>query len=68
MHGGNSISYRGDVFLVKMALHEFGKYVWAAYNDVALEFLDLLIEGLYHTGWLGSFLRTRILHGQRRGY
>jgi len=37
--------YCGDVFLVKMAPHEYGEYGWAAYEDIIPEFLDLLIEG-----------------------
>ena len=38
-------SYYGDVFLVKMAPHEYGEYGWAAYEDIVPEFLDLLREG-----------------------
>lgn len=37
--------YSGDVFLVKMAPHEYGEYGWAAYEDIVPEFLDLLREG-----------------------
>jgi hypothetical protein len=37
--------YWGDVFLVKMAPYEYGEYGWAVYEDIAPEFLDLLIEG-----------------------
>jgi hypothetical protein len=37
--------YYGDVFLVKMAPHEYGEYGWAAYEDIVPEFLDLLREG-----------------------
>ena len=42
---GGGKHYYGDVFLVKMAPHEYGEYGWAAYDDIAPEFLDLLIEG-----------------------
>lgn len=35
----------GDVFVVKMAPHEYGEYGWAAYEDVAPELLDLLVRG-----------------------
>ncbi|KAF2809118.1 uncharacterized protein BDZ99DRAFT_389524 [Mytilinidion resinicola] len=35
----------GDVFLVKMAPHEYGEHGWAVYEDVVPEFLDLLAEG-----------------------
>ena len=38
-------NYYGDVFLVKMAPHEYGEYGWAAYEDIVPEFLDLLREG-----------------------
>jgi hypothetical protein len=37
--------YYGDVFLVKMAPHEYGEHDWAAYEDIVPEFLDFLIEG-----------------------
>ena len=39
--GGNH-AYYGDVFLVKMAPHEFGQSEWAAYEDIVPDFLDLL--------------------------
>jgi hypothetical protein len=32
---------RGDVFVVKLQPHEFGENAWAAYDNVAEEFLDL---------------------------
>jgi hypothetical protein len=38
-------NYYGDVFLVKMAPHEYGEYDWAAYENIVPEFLDLLREG-----------------------
>lgn len=38
-------NFYGDVFLVKMAPHEYGEYGWAAYEDIVPEFLDLLREG-----------------------
>lgn len=37
--------YWGDVFLVKMAPHEWGEHAWAAYEDIGPEFLDLLAKG-----------------------
>ncbi len=36
---------RGDIFLVKMASHEYGQYSWAVYEDIVPEFLDLLVKG-----------------------
>jgi hypothetical protein len=41
--GGNH-GYNGDVFLVKIAPHEFGENGWAAYKDIVPDFLDLLVE------------------------
>lgn len=31
--------------MVKMAPHEFGLHAWAAYEDVAPDFLDMLVKG-----------------------
>lgn len=39
------LRYSGDVFLVKMAPHEYGEHGWAAYEDIVPEFLDLLVKG-----------------------
>lgn len=39
------IIWCGDVFLVKMAPHEFGEHAWAAYEDIGPEFMDLLANG-----------------------
>ena len=41
--------YYGDVFLVKVAPHEYEEYGWAAYEDIVPEFLDLLKEDLLNT-------------------
>jgi hypothetical protein len=41
----NRHNYWGDVFLVKMAPHEYGQYGWAAYEDISPDFLQLLAEG-----------------------
>lgn len=38
-------TYYGDVFLVKMAPHEYGENSWAIYEDIVPLFLDLLVEG-----------------------
>ena len=35
----------GNVFVVKMAPHDYGKYFCAAYEDIVPEFLDLLLKG-----------------------
>jgi hypothetical protein len=37
--------YWGDVFVVKMSPQEWGPYGWAAYQDIAPEFLELLAAG-----------------------
>jgi hypothetical protein len=42
---GIHLQYWGDVFLVKMAPHEYGENGWAAYEDIVPEFLDLLVKG-----------------------
>lgn len=55
-HGRRSV-YWGDVFLVKMAPHEWGEHGWAAYEDIAPEFLDLLVQGPSGYRW-----------GQKRGF
>ncbi|KAM3068067.1 hypothetical protein ACMFMF_009433 [Clarireedia jacksonii] len=36
--------YFGDVFLVKMAPHEYGENGWAAYEDIVPDFLNCLNE------------------------
>lgn len=38
-------NFRGDVFMVKMTPAEFGQYAWAEYEDVAPEFVDLMVHG-----------------------
>jgi hypothetical protein len=37
--------YPGDVFLVKMAPHEYEEKGWAAYEDIVPDFLECLNEG-----------------------
>ena len=41
--GGNH-GYNGDVFLVKIAPHEFEENGWPVYEDIVPDFLDLLAE------------------------
>jgi hypothetical protein len=43
--------YPGDVFLVKMAPHEYGENGWAAYEDIVPDFLDCLNEGPLTVSW-----------------
>lgn len=43
--------YPGDVFLVKMAPHEYGENSWAAYEDIVPDFLDCLNEWLLTVSW-----------------
>lgn len=43
--------YWGDVFLVKVAPHEYGEHAWAAYEDIGPEFLDLLARGPSGLRW-----------------
>ena len=45
MGDGVHYPYYGDVFLVKMAPHEYGENRWAVYEDIIPLFLDLLAEG-----------------------
>lgn len=50
MDVSNRRKYWGDVFVVKMAPHDYGKYFWAAYEDIVSEFLDLLVKGRSQCG------------------
>ncbi|KAH8820210.1 hypothetical protein F5884DRAFT_39867 [Xylogone sp. PMI_703] len=38
------LRYHGDVFIVKMAPHEYNEHGWAVYEDINPQFLHLLVE------------------------
>jgi hypothetical protein len=42
LSGDHGHGYYGDVFVVKVGLHELGQDDWATYEDIVPDFLNLL--------------------------
>ena len=68
-HGGHHQHYHGDVFIIKLAPHEYEENAWAVYEDIDPQFLGVLAEGplerssfgIVHSQFMGTIRRDAII-------